>query len=50
VETAPWSSTSKDQWATTYTASRSVTAGDHMLIVEYYERTEVAVARLAISP
>jgi hypothetical protein len=35
---------------TAYTASRSVSAGDHVLSVEYYEHTEVAVARLAISP
>jgi PA14 domain len=40
----------KDQPPTTYTASRSVSAGDHVLSVEYYEHTEVAVARLAISP
>jgi hypothetical protein len=29
---------------------RSVSAGDHTVSVEYYEHTEVAVARLAISP
>ena len=29
----------KDQPPTTYTASRSVSAGDHVLSVEYYERT-----------
>ena len=40
----------KDQAPTTYTASRSVSAGDHTVSVEYYEHTEVAVARLAISP
>jgi glucose/arabinose dehydrogenase len=40
----------KDQPPTTYTASRSVSAGDHTVSVEYYEHTEVAVARLAISP
>jgi hypothetical protein len=39
----------KDQPPTTYTASRSVSAGDHTVSVEYYEHTEVAVARLAIS-
>jgi hypothetical protein len=40
----------KDQPPTTYTASRYVSAGDHTVSVEYYEHTEVAVARLAISP
>jgi hypothetical protein len=36
--------------AGTHTASRLVTAGTHELMVEYYEHTEGAVARLAISP
>ena len=40
----------KDQPPTTYTASRLVTAGTHELMVEYYEHTEDAVVRLAISP
>jgi hypothetical protein len=40
----------KDQSATTYTASRTVTAGSHELKVEYYENGGDAVARLAISP
>jgi hypothetical protein len=35
---------------TTYTASRRITAGDHELMVVYYEHTEGAVARLSISP
>jgi hypothetical protein len=43
-----------DQWndqpPTTYTASRPVAAGDRELSVEYYEHSEGAVARLAISP
>lgn len=38
----------KDQPPTTYTASRLIT--DHELMVAYYEHTEGAVARLAISP
>jgi hypothetical protein len=40
----------KDQSATTYTASRPVTAGDHEVKVEYYENGGDAVAKLAISP
>ena len=40
----------KDQPPTSYTASRSVSAGDHTVSVEYYEHSEVAVARLTISP
>jgi hypothetical protein len=40
----------KDQSATTYTASRQVTAGNHEVKVEYYEHGGDAVARLAISP
>jgi hypothetical protein len=40
----------KDQPATTYTASRQVTAGDHELKVEYYENGGAAVAKLAIWP
>ena len=39
----------RDQSATTYTATRTVTAGDHALVVEYYERGWDAVARFAIS-
>jgi glucose/arabinose dehydrogenase len=40
----------KDQSATTYTASRQVSAGSHELRVEYYENGGDAVAKLAISP
>jgi glucose/arabinose dehydrogenase len=40
----------KDQPATTYTVTRSVTAGSHELKVEYYENGGDAVAKLAISP
>jgi PA14 domain len=43
-----------DQWkdlsATTYTVSRTVTAGNHEVKVEYYEHGGDAVAKLAISP
>jgi PKD repeat protein len=39
-----------DQSATTYTASRPVTAGDHQVKVEYYESGGDAVAKLAVSP
>jgi PKD repeat protein len=40
----------KDQSPTTYTASRSVTAGSHEVKVEYYENGGDAVAKLTISP
>jgi PA14 domain len=40
----------KDQSATTYTATRSVTAGNHELKVEYYENGGDAVAKVAIAP
>jgi glucose/arabinose dehydrogenase len=39
----------KDQAPTTYSATRSVTAGDHQLIVEYYEAGGGAVARLSVT-
>jgi hypothetical protein len=34
----------------TYTTSRTVTAANHEGKVEYHEHTEVAVARLTLSP
>jgi hypothetical protein len=40
----------KDQSATTYTASRTVTAGYHELRVEDYENGGDAVAKVAIAP
>jgi hypothetical protein len=40
----------RDQSATTYSVTRSVTAGTHEVKVEYYEAGGDAVARLAISP
>jgi glucose/arabinose dehydrogenase len=40
----------KDQSATTYTASRTVTAGNHEVKVEYYENGGDAVAKVAIAP
>ena len=39
----------KDQSATTYTASRTVTAGNHELRVEYYENGGDAVARFSVT-
>src|SRR5205823_14856144 len=36
----------KDQSATTYTATRTVTAGEHEVKVEYYERLEAAVIQV----
>ena len=39
----------KDQSATTYTASRTVTAGNHEVKVEYYENGGDAVAKVAIA-
>jgi glucose/arabinose dehydrogenase/PKD repeat protein len=39
----------KDQSATTYTASRTVTAGNHELKVEYYENSGDAVARFSVT-
>ena len=39
----------KDQSATTYTASRQVTAGSHELKVEYYENGGDAVARFSVT-
>jgi hypothetical protein len=40
----------KDQSATTYTASRTVTAGNHEVKVEYYENGGDAVAKVTIAP
>jgi hypothetical protein len=40
----------KDQSATTYTASRQVTAGSHEVKVEYYENGGDAVAKVVITP
>ena len=40
----------RDQSATTYTASRQVTAGSHEVKVEYYENGGDAVAKVAIAP
>jgi hypothetical protein len=40
----------KDQSATTYTASRTVTAGNHEVKVEYYENGGDAVANVAVTP
>jgi PA14 domain len=40
----------KDQSATIYTASRTVTAGNHELKVEYHENGGDAVAKVAIAP
>jgi glucose/arabinose dehydrogenase len=40
----------KDQPPTTYTVTRQVTAGNHQLKVEYYERGGGAVARLNVTP
>jgi hypothetical protein len=40
----------QDQSATTYTASRTVTAGNHEVKVEYYENGGDAVAKVAIAP
>jgi PA14 domain len=40
----------KDQSATTYTASRQVTAGSHEVKVEYYENGGDAVAKVAVTP
>jgi hypothetical protein len=40
----------KDQSATTYTAPRTVTAGNHEVKVEYYENGGDAVAKAAIAP
>ncbi len=37
----------KDQAPTTYTATRTLTAGDHQIKVEYYENLEVATAQLS---
>jgi hypothetical protein len=39
----------KDQSATTYTASRPVTAGDHEVKVEYYENGGDAVAKAGVT-
>jgi glucose/arabinose dehydrogenase len=39
----------KDQSATTYTASRTVSAGNHELKVEYYENGGDAVARFSVT-
>jgi glucose/arabinose dehydrogenase len=40
----------KDQAPTTYTATRSMTAGNHQVRMEYYEHGGGAVARLTITP
>jgi hypothetical protein len=40
----------KDQSATIYTASRTVTAGNHELKVEYHENGGDAVAKVTITP
>src|SRR5207302_6457970 len=37
----------KDQGATTYTATRTVTSGNHQIKVEYYEHTGNAVIQVA---
>jgi hypothetical protein len=39
----------KNQPPTTYTATRTVTAGDHEVKVEYYENTGGAVAKLTVT-
>ena len=39
----------RDQSPTTYTATRQVTAGNHELKVEYYERGGGAVARVSVT-
>ena len=40
----------KDQSATSYTASPTVTAGNHEVKIEYYENGGDAVAKVAIAP
>ncbi|HEV8649910.1 MAG TPA: PA14 domain-containing protein [Actinomycetes bacterium] len=40
----------KDQAPTTYTATRTMTAGNHQVRMEYYENAGGAVARLTITP
>jgi PA14 domain len=40
----------KDQPATTYTASRTVTAGNHEVKFEYYENGGDAVAKVTMAP
>jgi single-stranded DNA-binding protein len=40
----------KDQSATTHTVSRTVTAGNHEVKVEYYENGGDAVAKVVITP
>ena len=40
----------KDQSATTYIASRTVTAGNHEVKVEYSENGGDAVAKVTIAP
>ncbi|MCS7287151.1 MAG: PA14 domain-containing protein [Anaerolineae bacterium] len=37
----------KDQPATTYTAEKDLSAGNHVLVLEYYERTGFAVVKLS---
>ena len=37
----------KNQAATTYTATRTLTAGDHQVKVEYYEASGGAVAKVS---
>jgi hypothetical protein len=39
-----------DQSPTTYTATRTLTAGTHQVKVEYYERTGGATARASWTP
>ena len=40
----------RDQSATTYTIARTVAAGDHEIVVEYYETDGTAVSQVAWSP
>ena len=40
----------KDQGATTYKATKAMTAGEHKVKVEYYENGGDAVAKVAIAP
>lgn len=37
----------KDQARTTYTATRTLAAGEHEIVVEYYEKSGMAIARLS---
>jgi hypothetical protein len=40
----------KDQGATTYTVDIPVTAGEHTIVVEYYEGGSTAVAKFGFTP